>query len=444
MNAILGIVLFAVGALGAFIAATATMAYFRALDFYAGLKKVWRVALDAGMILIAILTSVLIAQMLIPDDDTPTMESAAASAVEESGAEAEDSEANGIKAPKWREWKSLIKGAKTNETEKSDEAGKSGDAKAEQSSAADVKAETFSTNVEETTAEAAQNTEAAAEAEKTPEPEQTVAVEPQTKAVPLPNTALENPLAIGVRAWTNTYKGNEYAYVEVENGTPYVYAPNARGTFWYDLNNITSGRESGNIVVMANAGVFNDNSSPRGALVQNGTTILTGQDSKLESTLVIDEDGNVGYTNKAIINGTVEYTDVLTNKKVSGKKIVSAVTAFSPIVINGKAATAYKNRVANYAAYRPRSIFCVRAKGSYTLIANKGEGEAGGGWNFDDMTTVALRRGCQFAFNMDGGGSTALAWRKSLSAGFSTYVVTERYDPTFIVFTADNLAPSGK
>lgn len=368
MNTIFGIVLFTVGTLGAFVAATAAIAYLRTMSVYMNMKKLYRISFSAGMMVIAALLSVLIARMLMPSEIVEAVSDMSVAITDI------DSE-------------KIAKKAIADSTEEIDK-------------------------------------KIAREAVK--------------------NASVLQASGLNFNAWTSTYKGKEYAYVEIENSVPYVYAPDARGSFWYDINNIAAGRESGNITVIANAGIFNDNTSPRGTLVQNGKVILAGENSKLENTLVIDDAGNVGYTNKAIENGTVEYTDALTGKKVSGRKIVSAVTAFSPIAINGKAATKYKNRVVNYSAYRARSIFCVRDKGSYILITNKGEGIDGGGWNFDDMAAVALRHECQFAFNLDGGGSTALAWRTSLDAGFTPYATTERYAPTFIVFTADNLAPAGK
>ena len=78
------------------------------------------------------------------------------------------------------------------------------------------------------------------------------------------------------------------------------------------------------------------------------------------------------------------------------------------------------------------------------IISNTGEGENGGGWNFDDMAKVAEYRGCISAFSLDGGGSTATAYRTLPNGNFSVPATTIRHDPTFIVFTSDNLAPRGK
>lgn len=378
MSSIIGVVLFIIGTLGAFVSATAWIAYLKTMTAYMGLKKFYRALFSIGILTIATLTSVLMALLLISGQAAGSADGAAALTQPATETSANDSLA-------------------AVDTDANDDL-------------VAVEVETEDAEVTEVT-------------------EDVAVTEPQT---------------LSLSADTGIYNGHEYAYVEVENGMPYVYLPNNRGTFWYDLNNIASGRESGNILIMANAGIFNNDTSPRGTLVQNGNVLMAGSDAGIANTMVVDSEGNVGYTSKAISGDTVVYTDALTGETVSGRKIVSAVTAFSPIVINSEAATEYKSEVANYADYRARSIFCVRDKGSYTLISNKGEGIDGGGWNFDDMAAVSMQRGCRFAFNMDGGGSTALAWRDSLSSNFSTYVTTERHDPTFIVFTADNLAPSGK
>jgi len=46
-----------------------------------------------------------------------------------------------------------------------------------------------------------------------------------------------------------------------------------------------------------------------------------------------------------------------------------------------------------------------------------------------------------FAYNLDGGGSTATATRKTTADAFNVYTSTGRKDPTYIVFTADNKFP---
>ena len=409
MPIFIGITLFIIGTLAALVAVAAVISYLRTMSVYMSLKRLYRASFHLGAIGIAVLVSFLFFKVFISGEFFATAEEVNITDV----ATAQ------VKEPEQKKETKTTK-SKSKKTEKEE--------------------------TEPAVTEPAASEPAAIEPVQAEEPQQAAQPAAEPVTAPAVQPAVKKSLLIpSFSVWTNVYKGQEYAYVEVENGTPYVYMPNYRGTFWYDLNNISSGRESSNIVVMANAGVFNDDSSPKGAVIQNGNVAsVKSSNSSIPNTLVIDETGNVGYTNKAVTSNVVSYTDALTGQTVSGRKIVSAITAFSPIVINGQAATQYKSKVANYSAYRPRSIFCVRKSNSYTIITNKGEGEGTGGWNFDDMATVALRRGCQFAFNLDGGGSTALAWRISTNLGFSTYVATERHDPTYIVFTSNNLAPAGK
>lgn len=292
-----------------------------------------------------------------------------------------------------------------------------------------------------------EETEEVEEETKQNEPEEPE--EPEAKEPELMQTTVATP-AVSVRAtvptfdvWRGYYKNFTYNFIEITNGTPYVYMPTSRGNFQSDLNNIVDNREGGNIIVMASAGVYNTTTTePLGTTIQNNKVLSRAESSdNLPRTLVVDEAGNVGYTTNATSGQIASYTDAKTGKTVTGRKIVSAVYGFGPVVLNGKMATEYKDKIGS--GYRARQMFCVK-QDSYIIITNTGEGETGGGWNFDDMVQVAQYRGCLSAFNLDGGGSTATAYRTTLNKNFSILATTERHDPTFIVFTADNLAPRGK
>lgn len=280
------------------------------------------------------------------------------------------------------------------------------------------------------------------------EPELTQAVAPATSvAITTPTTqttpttpAIQTATVPTFDVWRGYYKDFTYNFIEITNGTPYAYMPTNRGNFQSDLNNIVANREGGNIIIMANASVYNTTTTdPLGTTIQNQK--IMAQNGGSNWTLVVDEAGNVGYVKGAVNGTTTDYIDAKTGATVKNRKIVSAVYAFVPFVLNGKAQEEYRGNYQN--AYRARQIFCVK-QNSYIIITNTGEGETGGGWNFDDMVQVANYRGCLSAFNLDGGGSTATAYRTTLNKNFSILATTERHDPTFIVFTADNLAPRGK
>ena len=423
---VFGIILFTLGVVAAFGLARAAILYLKTFQGYQFLKKSQKLAFNLGIILIAGLFSVFSGMIFLSNE---TMQKAGNMVI------------------------SWITGTNEKTIQEVNEPENSVDKKAKkQVELPDSFGEVEEKEIAGKTEEPKNNEQENKPKEEKPEdkPEE----KPEEKPTEKPAPATEMPAPVikkstlipSFTVWSNVYKGHKYAYVEVENGVPYVYAPTFRGNFADNINNIRLGKEGKNIVLIANAGIFNEvDSSPVGTAIQNGSVVVAKtKDDKIPRTLVIDETGNVGYTNKAIVNGTTSYTDAMTGKTISGRKIVSAVTGFTPVVINGKAATEYKTKIANYSSYRARSMFCVRKNNAYTIITNTGEGIDGGGWNFDDMTTIALRRGCHFAFNFDGGGSTALAWRTSLSQGFTTYATTVRRDPTYIVFTADNRAPVGK
>jgi exopolysaccharide biosynthesis protein len=143
------------------------------------------------------------------------------------------------------------------------------------------------------------------------------------------------------------------------------------------------------------------------------------------------------------VNGTGEYYDMNGNK-TSGK-IYSAVTCFSPIVVGGKIADGksssfnFSKFSSHYRNTRARQVLCVKGSPNsplYSIISNKNEGTSGG-WNFNHMAEAARDYGCTFAYNLDGGGSTATWTRNSTSADFTHYGGS-RSVPTYIVFTADN------
>lgn len=244
---------------------------------------------------------------------------------------------------------------------------------------------------------------------------------------------------------TAKYNGKEYQYIEINNKIPYVYYPNNPTNFKTNLSKIESNTSGGNILIIANAGEFNTKSyAPVGVTIANGQIITSAKAS--HPILVVDENGNFGYAAKsskasALLNGTASYIDGRTGKTITGKKIVSAVTGFGPIVINNKVAYEFENEKSHYKDRRARQIFCTKENGTYVIITNEKEGSSGG-WNFDDMANASIERGCIFAYNLDGGGSTATATRKTTADAFSVYTSTGRKDPTYIVFTADNKFPN--
>lgn len=123
-----------------------------------------------------------------------------------------------------------------------------------------------------------------------------------------------------IEVWRGFLKGFSYSFIEIENATPYVYMPNSRGDFQSDLNNIKNNREGGNIIVIANASLYNTTTTdPLGTTIQNGKILSRAEksDDSLR-TLVVDEKGNVGYAKDATNGQISSYIDARTGQTVTG------------------------------------------------------------------------------------------------------------------------------
>lgn len=243
---------------------------------------------------------------------------------------------------------------------------------------------------------------------------------------------------------------DEYNYIEIKNATPYVYMPKAHNGFAEVLNNIKNGTEGNNILIIANAGTFDmKKGTPTGVTIQDGKVF--SNKSVSYSTLVIDEDGSIGFTSGNVdadkmTRGEVAYTDGLTGQTISGKKIVSAVSHFTPLLVNGESA---KNKYYSgnpgdhYNLKAQRQIICIKADKTNAIITGKNDGRGGGpgGWKDDDMIKIAKEENCHFAFNLDGGGSISTAWRNTINDSFTSYDTSTRLIPSYIVYTDNNLPP---
>ena len=241
--------------------------------------------------------------------------------------------------------------------------------------------------------------------------------------------------------------GYKHAYQITElsaGATPYVYAPNkGKGM---SASAAINKLKSTNAIVVANAGTFEKDGFATSTVIQNGAVLQSGSTC---TALVIGQNGrNPGWADKGtnardLVGGTAQYHDI--NGNLTTGSIYSAVSCFSPIIVGGKVADGstssfdFKKYSSHYRNTRARQILCVKGSSSnplYSIISNKNEGTSGG-WNWGHMTTVARDYGCVFAYNLDGGGSTATWTRSSTSADFTHYGGS-RSVPTYIVFTADN------
>lgn len=260
-----------------------------------------------------------------------------------------------------------------------------------------------------------------------------------------------------------------YTYVNITGLTPYVFIPTGAGSSnSADFTNVTGMMntygKANDIVVAINGGIFYNFGLPKqycfnykeadGIVIANGLVVKSAE--SLDHTgcdvLVIDEAGNIGWTDyyadaDALAAGKGYYYDIKGNR-VEGKKIVSAVTGFVPIVVDGKSRynsedavlNGFTNFVGHYSQKAVRQIFGVKSDGSYGILTNSTL------WSLADAAEVALKEGFVFAYNLDGGGSaeTVVASGTGDDYKFKTLVTQLRGVrplPSYIVFTADNEAP---
>ena len=238
---------------------------------------------------------------------------------------------------------------------------------------------------------------------------------------------------------------NAYQITELSAGaTPYVYTPNnGKGV---SASTAINKLKNTNALVVANAGTFEKDTTASGTVIANGSVIKSGNTC---TALVIGQNGtNPGWAERGVsasglVGGTTQYHDM--NGSLTTSKVYSAVSCFSPIIVGGKVADGssssfnFQKYSSHYRNTRARQILCVKGSPSsplYSIISNKNEGTTGG-WNWNHMTKVARDYGCVFAYNLDGGGSTATWTRSSTSADFKHYGGS-RSVPTYIVFTANN------
>jgi uncharacterized protein YjdB len=275
-----------------------------------------------------------------------------------------------------------------------------------------------------------------------------------------------------VKKTGGTY-GN-YTSMKVSGLTPYVFTPvvTASGANTpTDFNNVTGMMntygKSNNIVVAINSSIFYNAGAnkaycfnykePDGVTISNGVVLKSAEsiDHTQCDILVFDEDGNVGWTDyyadaDALVAGAGYYYDIY-GKKVTGKKIVSAVTGFVPILVGGNskynsgdtALNGYDNYVGHYSTAAVRQIFGVKADGSYGILTGN---LSGGTWTLASAADAAKAEGFVFAYNLDGGGSTETVVASGSGITYSMATINAQYAgtrqlPTYIVFTSNNVAP---
>ena len=218
---------------------------------------------------------------------------------------------------------------------------------------------------------------------------------------------------------------------------PFVYVP--FGTNTSNKSTLQMNREQG-FRVATNGGRFftkkvgnNATVSPIGTTIQNGVVIRQGapetfwQESQIDyqmKVLTIDDEGTLGWAEPLADASTMV-----------ANGIVSAVHGFIPLVINGRdAGETIESTYLTNAADAQRQIIGQYPNGDYVFITAEGRGyESSVGWTIPHAIEVCLAMGLEFAFNLDGGGST-----ETVIGDTQINTIYEgtygRAVPTFIVF----------
>ncbi|MBR5421244.1 MAG: phosphodiester glycosidase family protein [Lachnospiraceae bacterium] len=272
---------------------------------------------------------------------------------------------------------------------------------------------------------------------------------------------------VDVRDEYDSVLGN-YEVINVSGFHPYVFAPDGAGSESpANVLGVTKLVEkygkSEHIVLALNAGIFYDNLSPKvycfagkqpdGILIAGGTVLKSVEtvDHTECEPLVIDEDGNVGWTDyyadaDALARGDGYYYDIHGNK-VTGKKIISAVCGFVPILVDGKnlydaedPLGGYHNYVNHYFGRWERQVLGVKEDGSFVILTVTTRS-----WSLKMAADAALAEGCVFAYNLDGGFSieTVVSDFKGEVDRIETLNLVHGGNqiPACLVFTDDGIAP---
>ena len=302
----------------------------------------------------------------------------------------------------------------------------------------------------------------------TPEPTPVPTATPEPTATPSPGERIPPELA-EYGAVEDAALGG-YQYLIMENLHPYVFAPTGAGSaFSEDFTTPTEllarYGEDNRLVVAVNGGIFYDfgesevycfhRNEADGVVIAGGTVLKSTEsiDHTQCDILVFDEDGNCGWADwyadaDALAAGTGTYYD-MHGAPLTGKRIISALTGFVPIVVDGKniydpedeACHGYDNYVNHYARRAMRQVFGVREDGASVVLTNDR------GWTLEQAAEAALALGCVFAYNLDGGASVEAAVGYDIGSGYRVDTLVRRAGeskrlPTFLVFSTSETPPN--
>lgn len=209
---------------------------------------------------------------------------------------------------------------------------------------------------------------------------------------------------------------------------PFVYAPNGvnAGTQSTLQMNLQKG-----FYVAINSGVFYTDSSraqkPHGLVIQNGVLIQQGTTDYPHFSLTIDGNGDLSYALPDADGATLIQNG-----------IISAVNAWSPIIINYDDADLVLSNTWGDTSNVQRQIIGQFGNGDYAIVTCEGRNyDHSDGWTIAEAKTVCKKIGLKYAHNLDGGGSTeTVIGKKQINTIYEgTY---GRVVPTYIVFNGSD------
>lgn len=219
-----------------------------------------------------------------------------------------------------------------------------------------------------------------------------------------------------IRIYKNKLDGTQqFPFVVAPNGTN----PSDKSTYDFMLSN-------NDYVFAINSGLGNTNHIPDGIIIENSTVIQNVPSVYHDSCkpLTIDSNGDLSYA-----NADADANDLVQNG------IVSAVCGFMPIIIDyDEVPSSEWNNIEHYTQHAQRQIIGQYGNGDYAVITCEGRGYQNSvGWTIAEAQAVCKKLNLKFAYNLDGGGSTAtIIGKKNLNIIYENN--TGRIVPTFIVF----------
>lgn len=178
---------------------------------------------------------------------------------------------------------------------------------------------------------------------------------------------------------------------------PFLYAPN--GTGQATQSTLSMNREIG-FYLAINAGIggtytVEQGVLPIGCLIEN--SVLLQQGSSEFYILTIDD------------NGTLDYAEPNTNgETLVANGVISALVGFVPIIVDGEAVDpSVYEPMPHEEQHAQRQIIGQYSNGDYAIVTCEGRNyDSSTGWTIPEAITVCLSLGLEFAYNLDGGGST--------------------------------------